>query len=421
MTVFAMQPWLDNPHGRGPIMADGFDFGVTICQRGRWFDCVVLDISLAMCFNGNGFSNNLDVKMAKAAKSAKPAVGLDFVVADEGLNASEFAEQFSRIFGVNAILHDSIEAATATGTSPSVVIVMRNPASLLAARLTETADCHVALEAWSKTLGQVLSRQRRARRRLSLVDASLFLSTSTEAWAPLGARLGLTADPMAAALAEVARPDSVPLLAAAAMIERDHAANALASEFVAAAFGNAEDGLSPQNIELALEEWQNAQAATNLFRENASLQNLAQSELDQRLSLSGAQTTSLHEQISALLAEQEVLKAKLREVQTAVSHPQSEEVSLLRDNIGHHLKASAAMQAELADRHLLKAKTEALEQRLKTAESAKDLREAILATQLLRDGAEMAALRDERDSMIRSKSWRWTRPLRGVRRRIGNS
>ena len=164
---------------------------------------------------------------------------------------------------------------------------------------------------------------------------------------------------------------------------------------------------------------------------------------------------SYKEQIASASEEAELLRENLSlrvEADTASGGAVSsylkaakEELELLRENVALHLNAAKnsgtrlseleeeceALRQAAMDRHALKAKSDALEHRLKQSDTKRAHRETILARVMLEDqrklqaayargdalNRELSAARDELSGVYGSRSWQVTKPLRAVRRR----
>ncbi|AXI44589.1 hypothetical protein C1J03_00220 [Sulfitobacter sp. SK012] len=118
---------------------------------------------------------------------------------------------------------------------------------------------------------------------------------------------------------------------------------------------------------------------------------------------------------SELEIERDLLRESLFQTLAALKEMESE-IGQMRADAKGHTKA-------VADRHMLKALNDLLQQQMKTKDKAHQAREAVLGRALLQDGArlreataETAQLSAEIERIHGSKSWKLTQPLRSVRR-----
>jgi len=135
------------------------------------------------------------------------------------------------------IFFDRVEEALAADDQAAVLVPLRMPRAHVAAALTAGADADSALRDWRRQAEAVLTGCRRARRRVVVVDADLFVAGAADGAADAAARLGV--DLASASGAHRARDDGTDVHAAlaAALVATDLRAQELFDELEAMATG----------------------------------------------------------------------------------------------------------------------------------------------------------------------------------------
>lgn len=236
--------------------------------------------------------------------------------------------------------------------------------------------------------------------------------------------------------AAIAGLSSLHATVAAALLATDAQALTLLDELEAMCLGPVSPRLpDPQMIVAA------AQVVDRLTEEPRLLHDsLAQTraEVDSLTGERGLLRDSLAQvqgDVDRLAKERGLLRESLTQAQAEVDRL-AEERGLLRENLAQLLaeterlqEAQAAgarqilhdSQAARAESALLNARVAALRRQLEDAQVQHDARAAVSGAQILRLSAELQATRDHVARIHASSSWRVTRPMRAVRRRLGRS
>lgn len=305
-----------------------------------------------------------------------------------------------------------------------VLVVLVQPVETLARRLDAGLSCDDALSEWMTEAEALLAAARRRRRQLVLVDARALLSNDPELLGKVDFKQRNKAKPVASP----ALPDASYLVLAETLLRRNEVATRLLQELEALRRGPYEilpkasdleearcDLRALKNRQNELESYKkqftSASEEVNLLRENLSLR------------------------VEADTASSDALKADLKAAK--------EELELLRENVALHLEKAKKTSTRLLeleeecevlkqaamDRHALKAKSDALEHRLKQSDTKRVHRETIMGRVMLEDQRrlqaayargdaitqELLAAREELTGVYGSRSWRVTKPLRAVR------
>lgn len=156
-----------------------------------------------------------------------------------------------------------------------------DPVDALAAALGSGAAPRDALEAWSAATSAFLQQARRLRRRLVLVDSRLLADGEPRLLAALAGRLGGALPSGAVATGSPPPPDAQSLLFAAALIEHDRAAHALAEELATLRVGPTAGLVGPVTVGNAVAMRRETEAAA------ARLASLDAEVADLRLAVAG--------------------------------------------------------------------------------------------------------------------------------------
>ncbi|AYE88249.1 hypothetical protein [Sulfitobacter sp. D7] len=350
---------------------------------------------------------------------------LPVVIEAEEIFAPVIEGHMKSLFWQALHVHEAL-SEVAEDRTLQVLVVLVQPVEALARRLDAGLACAEALAEWTAEAEALLGAARRRRRQLVLVDARALLSNDSELLTELDFEMHSNAQPSAGPVL----PDPNYLILAETLLRQDEAATRLLQEIAALRRGPHE----------------NLPNATHLEEALSDLQALKDGQ---------AELESYKEQIASASEEAELLRENLSlrvEADTASGGAVSsylkaakEELELLRENVALHLNAAKnsgtrlseleeeceALRQAAMDRHALKAKSDALEHRLKQSDTKRAHRETILARVMLEDqrklqaayargdalNRELSAARDELSGVYGSRSWQVTKPLRAVRRR----
>ncbi|WP_461470619.1 hypothetical protein [Pararhodobacter sp.] len=238
-------------------------------------------------------------------------------------------------------------------TEGPILVFIDAPNVALAVRLDAGEDPDDAFDAWEAEAGALLRGQRRARKRVTFVDVEGLASRGAEVWQRLADRLSARlTDPSASTPLTLRLPSPGAQVIAQALIAAQVDRGETAAEISSATIG-ARDELPPAMIVEALRQ----------------------------------------------MAEVARLSAALNEAQ-ATAAQQTREIDLLREGAqltGEALEEAArkiaALEGELLKTQLQRAEVARLEQRLALSTQQHGLTRAILAKQVLRDGARLGAMR----------------------------
>jgi regulator of replication initiation timing len=354
------------------------------------------------------------------------------------------------------IFFDRVEEALAADDQAAVLVPLRMPRAHVAAALTAGADADSALRDWRRQAEAVLTGCRRARRRVVVVDADLFVAGAADGAADAAARLGV--DLASASGAHRARDDGTDVHAplAAALVATDLRVQELFDELEAMATGPVTPCL-PDRADVAAALRATMAVAEERDHLRDSLHE-AVAEAD-RLRMEGAGLSRDLEQCDTALAElrQEAaasadalaqsdaarsrLEAELREAR-GTRDALAEERDLLRDSLREmadekarlHAEQSAleerleAERAAAGETPLVRAERDAASRRLEDVRGVARWREAVLGAQLLSVTgraqsleADLGAAHAEIARLHASTSWKVTAPLRAARRWFGRA
>ena len=352
------------------------------------------------------------------------------------------------------IFFDRVEEALAADDQAAVLVPLRMPRAHVAAALTAGTDADAALRDWRRQAEAVLTGCRRARRRVVVVDADLFLAGTADGGADLAARFGV--DLASASAAHGARDDAAGVHAAlaAALVATDLRAQELFDEVEAMATGPVTPCLPDRaDVAAALRATMEVLEERDLLRDGLRE---AVAEAD-RLRMERAGLARDLEQRDTALAElrreaaasadaraqsdaaRSRLEAERREAQ-ALRDALAEERDLLRDGLREMADETARLHAEKAaleerleteraaagETPLVRAERDAASRQLEDVRASARWREAVLGGQLLSVTrraqileADLEAVRAEIARLYASTSWKVTAPLRAARRRFG--
>ncbi len=286
------------------------------------------------------------------------------------------AQHLAAISPQPVMTYETLAKAAPETSVTRILLAITSPVENLAQRLIDSQPAMEALEAWKAEAVALLGDMRRMRRQLILADARSLLSNDADVLTVLG--INKTSE---AKFADIPPPPGLMMLVLAdALLTKDVEASRLVAEIDAMRHGSHVALLDIEQLSAAHEEYTNLTEEIGLLRENISQQ--------------------------VTLAENaDLVRAQL-------------------------VKESDSLRKASADRHLMKAQSEALERRIETDKKRIALREAVLGAVLLEDQKEKAAgreasaqelagevsfLKGELDRVYDSRSWRLTRPLRTVR------
>ncbi|MFD0859929.1 hypothetical protein [Roseovarius aquimarinus] len=291
----------------------------------------------------------------------------------------------------------------------------------------------MALADWVKSSQRMLRGARRLHRQVLLCDARALLENDAEVLAHLAPSLD------AAPVAEdvPAAPNAIWLVLADALVKRDEEAARCAAEIAAMRIGTGRE-METGDASTALGEVRDMKTALDraqdemrvlveerqLLRDHIALQE----ETIERAEARSHAVERLESEIAELRRDNEMLREAARR--------HTDEASETAARICDLEAEYGVMQQASADRHLLKAKADALQRRIEVEREEQARRAALLGSLLLADqrdldtsagriealegrvwelGNEVAQLRADLDSVYSSRSWRLTRPLRSVR------
>jgi hypothetical protein len=259
------------------------------------------------------------------------------------------------------VTYESLAKAAAEASVTRILVAITSPIESLAQRLIGSQTPTEALEVWKVEAGALLGEMRRMRRELVVLDARSLLSSDADALAVLEINTASVAE-----FADIPPPPgSMMLVLADALLTNDVEASRIVAEIDAMRHGSHVALLDIEQLSAAHEEYTNLTWEIALLRENIGQQII-----------------------------------------------QAEDADLLRAQL---VKESDSLRKISADRHLMKAQSEALGRRIETDKKRAAIREAVLAAVMLEDQKEVSFLKGELDRVYDSKSWRLTKPLRTVR------
>lgn len=314
-----------------------------------------------------------------AGNAAGPVTQLRVVMAEgEGLPAPLEALFATARPAIRLQLEQSLDAALAgDGTAP-VLVLLDAPRASLRRALALGARPEEALEGWIGRTGALLGACRKARRRVVLCEIDALAEQPATLAVALPARLGVALSatlPAAAPTPADAALDLLDLLAAG-LLASEPRATALLDEIEAMMTGP----VSPLNVA--------RDVAVRVLAEQQTLLGAGFAE--------GGQ-----------LADPSMI---------------AEEMDLLRDAVRlAHAEIDRAGAATEAHEALLDASAEAGRRQFEQQERIRVQREEVLGAMLLARDAMLGdaeQLRDELSSVYVSRSWRLTRPVRAVTRRL---
>lgn len=274
-----------------------------------------------------------------------------------------------------------LETALAGDDEARVLVMMEAPRSALRARLAKGVAPAEALTDWLAQTGALVALCRRNRRRVLICERDAIDAAPAEFVAALGARLQVTLPPPSAQPGAAAR-------ASAATGATQGMLDMLAASLLAA---------EPQTMALLdeLEAMITGPVSPLAVGKDAALK-----VAEAQLALIGAGRAGKLAELSALGDELVQLREALR-----LAHAQLE-------------RATAAGEAQAT---LAKASGEATQRQFDQQEQLRLQRESVLGTMLLeRDRmlGDAEALSGELASVYASRSWRLTRPVRALTRRL---
>ena len=298
------------------------------------------------------------------------------------------------------VTYESLAKAAAEASVTRILVAITSPIESLAQRLIGSQTPTEALEVWKVEAGALLGEMRRMRRELVVVDARSLLSSDADALAELEIDTASVAE-----FAEIPPPpSSMMLVLADALLTNDVESSRMVAEIDAMRHGSYVALLDIEQLSAAHEEYTNLTWEIALLRENIGQQIIGAEDADLLRAL-------LRENIS-----QQIIGA--------------EDADLLRAQL---VKESDSLRKISADRHLMKAQSEALGRRIETDKKRAAIREAVLGAVMLEDqkekekaaagheasahelAGEVLFLKGELDRVYNSKSWRLTKSLRTVR------
>jgi len=350
---------------------------------------------------------------------------LPVVIEAEEIFAPVIEAHMKSLFWPALHVHEAL-SEVAEDRTLQVLVVLVQPVEALARRLDAGLACAEALAEWKAEAEALLGAARRRRRQLVLVDARALLSNDPELLTELDFELRSNAQPSEGPVL----PDPNYLILAETLLRQDETATRLLQELAALRRGPHANLPNATHLEDALSDLQalkNRQAELESYKEQIALASEEAELLRENLALRVEADTARGGAVSSYL------KAA------------KEELELLRENAALHLNAAkksgtrlseleeecGALRQAAMDRHALKAKSDALEHRLKQSDTKRVHRETILARVMLEDqrklqaayargdalNRELSAARDELSGVYGSRSWQVTKPLRAVRGR----
>ncbi|MBB3995884.1 hypothetical protein GGR95_003550 [Sulfitobacter undariae] len=386
------------------------------------------------------------------------------VVIDPRLPLGEVVKRHLEAISTTPIkVYDTLAGAAGRSTVARILVPLISPVENLALQVVDLQNSAQALELWKEEASAFLSKARRMRRQLIVVDARSLLLNDADVLAALG----INKAPEAECADIPPAPDLVTLVLADSMLSNDEEASRLVAEIEAMRSGSHQVLLDAERLSeahsaymsLRGEAVQNrarfkelSQAGMSMTDENALLrENVVQSqsyvaEVDaaalKARKAAAEENTLLRESVT-----QSQSYAVEADVALKAHNEVVEENALLRESLG--LQVEAAEQADMrqsqlvedcsilrkesADRHVLKAQVEALRRRLETDKGLVASREAIFGAVMLenqKETSEHAAsgqklagenlrLQSELDGIYASKAWRVASVLRSVRSGFG--
>lgn len=265
---------------------------------------------------------------------------------------------------------DDLDRAITDPGTGQVVVLVHDPVVSLALRLADQAAPQAMLRDWMNWAETLLQMQRRARQRITLVDVGVFATKASEGRAKLSQRLGVQVPDGLVAPGKRGTAPAGTLLAAFTLLAVSPGASDLAQELRALTLAPSAEPVGIDTVQAALVKAETAtREETRLLREGLRLQGEI---IDQ---LAAAKATNVY------------------------------------------------LTDRLADHEILLAEADSLARQLAESEAARRRQTAVLGAQIL-DDAERLAISEKRAAerseelsrVYRSRSWRITRPLRGVRR-----
>ncbi|MFN7225333.1 MAG: hypothetical protein ACK4MS_15070 [Paracoccaceae bacterium] len=343
--------------------------------------------------------------------TADAAPEFSLVIPSDEPFASAILDRLSALMpGKTPVIHHDLAQAAQQDETTMLLLVICHPVEALARRLAAADTPHQALEDWQTATESVLAATRPLRRRLWLLDARGLIEGNPDTLALFEAadKAHLPGD-------VPARPDPVFLVLAEALLAHSAMADRLVNEIGALRRGGGGDPVTASLCETALTDHARLLNERNLLSSHVSLY-LSETE---RVMADGENRVNVSD-FTAVETERDELRDAIARMTAIIDRARE-----VQDTSGLDI---AALKAAAADRHLQKAKSEALQRRLEQAEERAALREAIFGTVLLDDQKShaialtddhrnrIAELERELQSVYGSKSWKLTGPLRAMRK-----
>ncbi|MCC5989162.1 MAG: hypothetical protein JJT95_15935 [Pararhodobacter sp.] len=293
---------------------------------------------------------------------------------------------------VEFTLCQGIDTALAQDVQTTILLPVRLPLDHLTKALRAGQAPEVALDAWRDNCEALLRRCRKARRRMVMIDAGMLEAQPAACAQALGDRLGVRLAPVAAADAP-SGSDLSPIHSAiaATLLAQDSSALELTDELEAMITGP----ISPrtpglEDISAAVRNAASLTKERDLLQENlqqmfSETQRLVaekgehEKKLDSRaneLSESQIQET----QLATITEERDLLRESLQQMLTETERLMAEKSEL--DS------KTQLLNAEIADRLLLKAQLDAINRQFDEARESHRLRESVLGAVILRLSAQ---------------------------------
>lgn len=371
-----------------------------------------------------------------------PAPAYRCVLAAPGLEPGAVTARLAALFGAAPAAAIDIETALDAPPEVPVLVVVRAPVDALALRLARAEAPDAALAGWFAEASDLLARWRRARRRLTLADATVLFAAPGPALGPLAARLGLGGPATAAGAAPLPGSGATDGLAAAFLLAQDREAASVAAALEAALAGESAPPAPADRVSAALRERHDALAAGQRARalegELAQARKAATAAADEaaaRLAEARREIEGLaHDtaEMALLKAVNEALERRLVDTEadwrhrvTMLGAQMLDDARLLAEGAALRERAAvldaegAALRRDLAARTdaLARAEAEAAGLRAEVERLTGEVAAAHEAAQAAR--AELERLHAELDLVYGSKSWRVTGPLRALRHHVG--
>lgn len=329
-------------------------------------------------------SNTTHARPAPPTGSSS-ATACSVVVLDDLDSAAIHETLAKRMPRVKANPADTLTAALEQ--DGPVLVVVAAPEQTLAADLAECADATQAVARWTARQRDLLALQRRNRRRLTFVDATLLTRDGDDDWSVLARRLGGEAVEPGTPLT-LAPPDAAQAtfrLAAIALSLCNAEAASVIAELDAATLGRAR-GDATRSVLAAVEDWHNQRDEQGVLPEGLGTQPdtgnqaIAGGADERRVAASPAESQSLQKDDLAL--QLEAMEVKSRQ--------HAQEIAAMRES--HEAAMRDALRAAAQARQMAQIEKTAREGQAKLARDTMSRRDAVLGAQLLTEALSTSQL-----------------------------